>query len=183
MNTVLNNLGTGSALILGLVIGGMMAVDMGGPLNKAAYFFALTVAESANNWGPMAAAFVGGMVPPLVIAFAIIFAKKKFTAEEQAGMPGCLIGSASYITEFAIPYAAGDPVHIFPSIIIGSAVGGAMSMALKVTMMAPHGGLFVAALSNKPLLFILSVIVGGLAGALVLILIKPNLPATEEAAA
>ena len=180
MSVFLNNLGTGSAIFLGLVIGAMMAFDMGGPLNKAAYFFAMGVAETANNWVPMAAAFVGGMVPPLVIALAMLIAKKKFTDEELAGMPGCFVGAASFITEFAIPYAAGDPARVIPSIMIGSAVGGAMSMALGVNMMAPHGGLFVFALSNKPLFFLLSIIVGGIVGALVLVAMKPNLKKEAE---
>ena len=177
MSVILNNLGTGSALLLGLVIGAMMAFDMGGPVNKAAYFFALGVAETAGNWVPMAAVFVGGMVPPLVIALAMVIAKKKFTAEEQAGMPGCFVGAASLITEFAIPYAAGDPVRVIPSIMAGSAVGAAFSMAMGVDIMAPHGGLFVLALSNKPLLYILSILIGGAVGALVLVSLKPNLEA------
>ena len=177
MSAILNNLGTGSALLLGLVIGAMMAFDMGGPVNKAAYFFALGVAETAGNWVPMAAVFVGGMVPPLVIALAMVIAKKKFTAEEQAGMPGCFVGAASLITEFAIPYAAGDPVRVIPSIMAGSAVGAAFSMAMGVDIMAPHGGLFVLALSNKPLLYVLSILIGGVVGALVLVSLKPNLEA------
>jgi PTS system fructose-specific IIC component len=180
MSTFLNNLGMGSAILLGLAIGAMMAFDMGGPVNKAAYFFALGVAQTANNWVPMAAVFVGGMVPPLVLALAMLIAKKKFTEEERAGIPGCFVGAASLITEFAIPYAAGDPVHVIPSIMVGSAVGGAVSMAFRVTMMAPHGGLFVFALSNNPIMYILSIIIGGIVGAGVLVLIKPDL-AQEDA--
>jgi fructose PTS system EIIBC or EIIC component len=175
MSALLNNIGTGSAILLGLLIGAMMAFDMGGPVNKAAYFFALGAAETANNWVPMAAVFVGGMVPPLVIALAILIAKKKFTARERAGMPGCFVGAASLITEFAIPYAAGDPARVMPSIMIGAAVGSAISMAFGVDIMAPHGGLFVLALSNKPLLYVLSIIIGGVVGALVLIALKPKL--------
>ena len=175
MSAMLNNVGTGSAILLGLVLGAMMAFDMGGPVNKAAYFFALGVAEASNNWVPMAAIFVGGMVPPLVIALAMLIAKNKFTDEEKAGMPGCFVGAASLITEFAIPYAAGDPVRVIPSIMVGSAVGGALSMALGVSMMAPHGGLFVFALSNKPLLYVLTIIVGGVVGAAMLVALKPAL--------
>lgn len=174
MSNLLNNIGTGSALVLGAIIGAMMAIDMGGPINKAAYFFALGVAESANNWVPVAASMVGGMVPPLVIALAIVFAKNKFSERERGGMPGCFVGAATFITEFAIPYAAGDPAHVFPAIIAGSAVGSAMSLALGVDMQAPHGGLFVIPLSNKPLLFILSILVGGAVGALILIAIRPK---------
>jgi len=180
MSVILNNLGTGSAILLGLLIGAMMAFDMGGPVNKAAYFFAMGVAETANNWVPMAAVFVGGMVPPLVIALAMLIAKKKFTAEEMAGMPGCFVGAASLITEFAIPYAAGDPARVIPSIMVGSAVGGAISMALGVSMMAPHGGLFVFALSNKPIFFVLSILIGGIVGAVMLVAMKPNLKEEAE---
>lgn len=181
MSVVLNNLGTGSAILLGLVIGAMMAFDMGGPVNKAAYFFALGAAETANNWVPMAAVFVGGMVPPLVIALAMLIAKDKFTEEDRGGMAGCFVGAASLITEFAIPYAAADPLRVIPSIMIGSAVGGAISMAFKVTMMAPHGGLFVFALSNNPLMYIVSIIIGGIVGAIVLASIRPKL--SQEASA
>jgi PTS system fructose-specific IIC component len=177
MSAILNNLGTGSAIALGLVIGAMMAFDMGGPVNKAAYFFALGVAETANNWVPMSAVFVGGMVPPLVIAIAMLIAKDKFTDEEKAGLPGCFIGAASLITEFAIPYAAGDITRVLPSIMVGSAVGGAIAMAMGVTMMAPHGGLFVLLLSNKPLFFLLSIIIGGLVGGFMLAALKPKLEA------
>lgn len=180
MSVILTNLGTGSMILLGLVIGAMMAFDMGGPVNKAAYFFALGVSSTADNWVPMAAVFVGGMVPPLVIALAMLIAKKKFTEEERAGLPGCFVGAASLITEFAIPYAAGDPLRVMPSIMIGSAVGGAISMALGVDMHAPHGGLFVFALSNKPLLYVLSIIIGGIVGALVLVALKPNLKEVKE---
>jgi fructose PTS system EIIBC or EIIC component len=175
MSVILTNLGTGSAIVLGLVIGAMMAFDMGGPVNKAAYFFALGVSSTADNWVPMAAVFVGGMVPPLVIALAMLIKRNKFTDEEYAGLPGCFVGAASLITEFAIPYAAGDPVHVIPSIMVGSAVGSAISMAFKVTMHAPHGGLFVFALSNNPIMYVISIIIGGVVGALMLVAIKPDL--------
>jgi len=180
MSVMLNNLGTGSAILLGLIIGAMMAFDMGGPVNKAAYFFALGAAQTANNWVPMAAVFVGGMVPPLVIALAILMAKNKFTEEERAGLPGCFVGAASLITEFAIPYAAGDPIRVMPSIMIGSAVAGGITMAFRVSMMAPHGGLFVFALSNNPLMYVLSIIIGGFVGAGILIMLKPKIGAEAE---
>lgn len=182
MNVFLTNIGTGSALVLGAIMGAMMAFDMGGPLNKAAYFFALGVAE-AGNWGPVAAAMVGGMVPPLVIAFAILLSKTKFTEEERAGMPGCFIGAATFITEFTIPYAAGDPARVIPSIMVGSAVGSAISLALGVSIMAPHGGLFVIALANKPLLFLLSILIGGIVGAVVLLALKPKVAVEKEVVA
>jgi PTS system fructose-specific IIC component len=181
MNTMLTNIGTGSAIALGLLLGAMMAFDMGGPLNKAAYFFAMGIAEASGNWVPLAATMVGGMVPPLVMALAMLIGKGKFTDVEKAGIPGCFIGAATFITEFTIPYAAGDPARVIPSIMVGSAIGSAISMALGVDIMAPHGGLFVVALSNKPLLFILSIIIGGFAGAAVLLALKPKL--AEEATA
>jgi PTS system fructose-specific IIC component len=182
MSNFLNNIGTGSALLLGAVIGALMAVDMGGPFNKAAYFFALGVAESSGNWGPVAAAMVGGMVPPLAIGLAMLIAKNKFTDTDRGGLAGCFIGAATFITEFAIPYAAADPARVLPSLVAGSAVGSAISMALGVDIMAPHGGLFVLPLSNKPLLFVLSILIGGVVGALVLVALKPKVPAEVEAA-
>jgi len=175
LSAALTNLGTGSAILLGLVIGAMMAFDMGGPVNKAAYMFALGVSSTANNWGPMSAVFVGGMVPPLVIALAMLIKRSKFTDEEYAGLPGCFVGAASLITEFAIPYAAGDPLRVMPSIMVGSAVAGAITQVFKVTMHAPHGGLFVFALSNNPLMYVVSIIVGGIVGALMLVALKPEL--------
>jgi PTS system fructose-specific IIC component len=178
LSNFLTNLGTGSKLFLGLLLGGMMALDMGGPVNKAAYFFALGVGDSANNWTPLAAVMVGGMVPPLVIALSMLFTKNKYTKTERAGLVGLFAGAATFVTEFAIPYAAADLAHVLPSIIVGSAVGSATSMLLGITMRGPHGGLFVAALSNKPIQWILSIIVGGVVGALMLSAIRPK--ATEE---
>ncbi len=176
--TLLNNLGTTSAVLLAVVLGAMMAFDMGGPVNKAAYLFAMAAADS-NNWMPMAAVMVGGMVPPLAIAFAMLVAKNKFNKEEQGGLAGCFIGAATFITEFAIPYAAADPLRVIPSIMVGSAVGAVASMLFGVTLQAPHGGLFVFALANKPLLWILSIIIGGVAGAAMLVLLKPTLKEEE----
>ncbi len=176
---MLTNLGTGSKIILGILLGAMMALDMGGPVNKAAYFFAAAVSDS-GNWGPMAAVMVGGMVPPLSIGLAMLAAKGKFTKDEQGGLAGCFIGAATFITEFAIPYAAADPLRVIPSIMVGSAVGAVSSMLMGVTLMAPHGGLFVFALANKPLLWVLSILIGGVAGAGALLLLKPTLPVSEE---
>jgi PTS system fructose-specific IIC component len=175
---LLSNLGMGSKLVLGLVLGAMMAFDMGGPVNKAAYFFAMAASE-AGNWSPLAAVMVGGMVPPLAIALAMLASKNKFTKDEQGGLTGCFIGAATFITEFAIPYAAADPVRVIPSIMAGSAVGAAASMLMGVTLQAPHGGLFVFALSNSPLLWVLSILIGGVAGAAVLVALKPALSEAE----
>jgi len=163
-----------------LVLGAMMAFDMGGPVNKAAYAFALAASEN-NNWVPMAAVMVGGMVPPLAIAFAMLVAKNKFTEDEHGGLTGCFIGATTFITEFAIPYAAADPIRVIPSIMVGSAVGALVSFLSGVTLMAPHGGLFVFALANKPLMWIVSIIIGAIAGAAVLVLVKPTLNEEKRA--
>lgn len=171
---MLNNLSTAGALILALVLGAMMAIDMGGPINKAAYAFALAASDT-GNWVPLAAVMVGGMVPPLAIAFGMLVAKNKFNDEERGGLAGCFIGAATFITEFAIPYAAADPLRVLPSLMVGSALGAAVSFLSGVSLMAPHGGLFVFALANKPIIWILSIIIGGIAGAGMLILLKPTL--------
>jgi len=176
---MLNSLTTAGAIILALVLGAMMALDMGGPINKAAYAFSLAASET-GNWVPLAAVMVGGMVPPLAIAFAMLVAKNKFNEEEHGGLAGCFIGAATFITEFAIPYAAADPLRVIPSIMVGSAVGSAVSFLAGVSMMAPHGGLFVAALANKPLMWILSIIIGGIAGAAMLVLLKPDLKEEDK---
>ena len=179
MTATLNNLNTVSQLLLALVLGAMMAFDMGGPVNKAAYMFALGLSES-GNWVPIAAVMVGGMTPPLGVAFAMLLSKNKFTALEREGLAGCFVGAASFITEFAIPYAAADPVRVIPSLMVGSGVGAAISMLSGVSLMAPHGGLFVLPLANKPLLWLLSIIIGGLVTAGMLVLLKPTLKPQES---
>ncbi len=171
---MLNNLSVSGTVIISVALGAMMAFDMGGPVNKAAYAFALAASEN-NNWVPMAAVMVGGMVPPLAVAFAMLVAKNKFTEDEQGGLPGCFIGAATFITEFAIPYAAADPLRVIPSIMVGSAVGALVSYLSGVSLMAPHGGLFIFALANKPLMWIVSIIIGAIAGAAMLLLLKPTL--------
>ncbi|MCD6577420.1 MAG: PTS fructose transporter subunit IIC [Anaerolineaceae bacterium] len=178
--SMLANLSVTGTIILAVVLGAMMAFDMGGPVNKAAYTFALAASEN-NNWVPMAAVMVGGMVPPLSVAFAMLIAKDKFSEEEHAGLAGCFIGAATFITEFAIPYAAGDPLRVIPSIMVGSAVGSAVSYLAGISLMAPHGGLFIFALANKPLMWILSIIIGGVAGAAMLVWLKPTLKEEEKA--
>ena len=176
--TMLGNLSTTGTILIAIVLGAMMAFDMGGPVNKAAYTFALAASEN-NNWVPMAAVMVGGMVPPLSVALAMLAAKNKFTEEERGGLAGLFIGAATFITEFAIPYAAADPLRVLPSIMVGSAVGAAVSFLTGVSLMAPHGGLFIFALANKPLMWIISIIIGGIAGAAVLVLLKPELGEEE----
>jgi len=177
--SLLQNLSTTGTIILSVVLGAMMAFDMGGPVNKAAYTFALAASEN-NNWVPMAAVMVGGMVPPLAIAFAMLVAKNKFNEDEHGGLAGCFIGAATFITEFAIPYAAADPLRVIPSIMVGSAVGATVSFLSGLSLMAPHGGLFVFALANKPLMWIVSIIIGGVAGAAMLVFLKPTLKEEDK---
>ena len=146
INTALNNgltsMGSSSKIILGLILGGMMAIDMGGPFNKAAYVFG-TAAIAAGNYDIMAAVMVGGMVPPCAIALATLLFKDRFTKEERESGPTNFIMGLAFITEGAIPFAAADPLHVLPACIVGSGLAGAMSMAFGCTLMAPHGGIFV----------------------------------------
>ncbi|MCM3042633.1 fructose-specific PTS transporter subunit EIIC [Paenibacillus motobuensis] len=166
----LNNLGTANAVLLGLVLGGMMAIDMGGPFNKAAYTFAIGVFTTSGNTNGlmMAAVMAGGMVPPLAIALASTFFKHKFTEEERkSGLTNYVLG-LSFITEGAIPFAAADPLRVLTSCILGSAVAGGLTQLWKINIPAPHGGIFVAALANHALLFLLAVAIGSVISALVL---------------
>ncbi len=179
MTDLLNGLNGGSLLILGLIQGAMLAFDMGGPVNKAAYAFALA-ASSANNWGPMAANFVASMAPPMGIAIAMLIAKKKFTNLERKGLGGCVIGGFAMITEFAIPYAVADPGRVIPSLMVGSAFGAALSYAAGLTLQAPHGGLFVIFLANKPLVWMGVFALSSLVTALMLVLLKRNVDVTTE---
>ena len=142
INSGLEGMNGASAILLGALLGGMMSVDMGGPVNKAAYVFG-TASIAAGNYNIMAAVMVGGMVPPIAIALATIFFKKKFTEDQRKAGPTNFIMGLSFITEGAIPFAASDPLHVLPACAIGSAVAGALSMAFNCTLMAPHGGIFV----------------------------------------
>lgn len=163
----LNSLGGTNAILLGLILGGMMAIDMGGPINKAAFTFGIA-AISAGNFGVHSAVMAGGMVPPLAIAFATTFFKSKFTeAERKSGLTNYIMG-ASFITEGAIPFAAADPVRVIVSCVVGSSIAGALSMLFQITLPAPHGGLFVIALVNKPLLYIFSILIGTVVSALMM---------------
>ena len=137
LNNALTGMGNSSKVILGLVLGGMMAIDMGGPFNKAAYVFG-TAAIAAGNYDIMAAVMVGGMTPPCAIALASLLFKDKFTKEEREAGPTNFIMGLAFITEGAIPFAASDPVHVLPSCIVGSAAAGAISMFFNCTLMAPH---------------------------------------------
>ena len=159
INNGLNGLNGASAVVLGVLLGGMMAIDMGGPVNKAAYVFG-TASIAAGNYNIMAAVMIGGMVPPLAIALATIFFKNKFTAEERKAGPTNFIMGLSFITEGAIPFAASDPLHVLPACVVGSAVAGGLSMAFGCTLMAPHGGIFVVPTIGNPLMYLVALVIG-----------------------
>ena len=185
LTTFLENMGDTNAFLLGLILGGMMAVDMGGPVNKAAYTFAVGLLSS-NIYGPMAAVMAAGMTPPLGLALATFIAKRRFTAnEQQAGKVATVLG-VSFITEGAIPFAANDPIRILPACIAGSAVTGALSMLFGCTLRAPHGGIFVLAIPNAvggAGLYILAIAVGTFITTLAVLQLKrrPAEPTAEEA--
>lgn len=170
MNDFLGGLGGGSAVLLGIVLGGMMAVDMGGPVNKAAYVFGTgTLAATVSSGGSvaMAAVMAGGMVPPLAIFVATLLFKDKFTKEERnSGLTNIIMG-LSFITEGAIPFGAADPARAIPSFILGSAVAGGLVGLTGIKLMAPHGGIFVIALTSNALLYLVSVLVGAIVSGVV----------------
>lgn len=173
INNGLNSMNGAKAILLGALLGGMMSVDMGGPVNKAAYVFG-TASIAAGNYNIMAAVMVGGMVPPLAIALATMFFKNKFTEEERKAGPTNIVMGFSFISEGAIPFAASDPLRVLPSCIIGSAVAGALSMAFGCTLMAPHGGIFVFLTVGHPLLYLISLAVGSVVGCVILGLLKKD---------
>ena len=156
INNGLNGLNGASAVVLGVLLGGMMSVDMGGPVNKAAYVFG-TASIAAGNYNIMAAVMIGGMVPPIAIALATIFFKNKFTAEERKAGPTNFIMGLSFITEGAIPFAASDPLHVLPACVVGSAVAGGLSMEFGCT---PHGGIFVVPTIGNPLMYLVALVIG-----------------------
>ena len=173
MNSGLMSMSGSSKVILGMILGGMMAIDMGGPFNKAAYVFG-TAAIAAGNYDIMAAVMIGGMVPPCAIALATLLFKDKFTKEERNAGPTNFIMGLAFITEGAIPFAAADPIHVLPACIIGSAAAGALSMAFQCTLMAPHGGIFVFATVGQPLLYIVAWLAGSAVTAVMLGFIKKD---------
>ncbi|NRT88371.1 PTS fructose transporter subunit IIABC [Clostridium beijerinckii] len=167
----LNSMGGTSKILLGIVLGGMMSVDMGGPVNKAAYLFG-TASLASGNFDIMAAVMAGGMVPPLAIAICTTVFRNKFTEKDrQAGLVNYIMG-LSFISEGAIPFAAADPIRVLPSCIIGSAVAGALSMAFGCALRAPHGGIFVIAIVTNPLQYLGAIIIGAVVGAIILGIIK-----------
>lgn len=171
LNTGLTNMGGSSKILLGIIVAAMMAVDMGGPFNKAAYVFG-TASIAAGNYDIMAAVMIGGMVPPCAIALATLLFKNKFTKAERESGPTNFIMGLAFITEGAIPFAASDPLHVLPACIIGSGLAGALSMAFKCTLMAPHGGIFVFPVVEHALMYLVALIVGTVAGAVLLGVLK-----------
>ncbi|MFZ2917240.1 MAG: fructose-specific PTS transporter subunit EIIC, partial [Trichococcus flocculiformis] len=168
MITFLENLGTGNAVLLGAVLGGMMAIDMGGPFNKAAYAFSIGIFTDTGDGSLMAAVMAGGMIPPLAIGIATLLFKNKFTdIEQKSGLSNILLG-LSFITEGAIPFAAADPMRVIGSSIVGSAIAGGLTQLWAVSIPAPHGGLFVITLANRPLMFLLALLIGTVVSALML---------------
>jgi len=161
--------------MIGALVGGMMAIDMGGPINKAAYVTG-TGLLAGGEYGVMAAVMAGGMVPPLAIALATIFFKSKFTKQEQSTSATNIVMGMSFITEGAIPFAAGDPLHVIPSCVVGSALAGALTMMFDCTLRAPHGGIFVVPTIGNPGMYLISIIVGAIVGAVILGFIRKPRP-------
>ena len=169
----LNGMGGTSRVMLGMILGGMMSIDMGGPFNKAAYVFG-TAQLAEGNFEVMAAVMAGGMVPPLAIALCTTFFKKKFTEKErQSGVVNYVMG-LSFITEGAIPFAAQDPLRVIPSCLIGSAIAGGLSMAFGCTLRAPHGGLFVLPTIGNPVMYLVAVVTGAVVSCVILGVLKKN---------
>ncbi|MFI3237832.1 MAG: fructose-specific PTS transporter subunit EIIC [Lachnospiraceae bacterium] len=177
INTALNSgltaMGGTSKILLGIILGAMMATDMGGPFNKAAYVFG-SVGIASGNYDVMAAVMIGGMVPPCAIALATMLFKKKFTKEELEAGPTNFIMGLAFITEGAIPYAAADPLHVLPACIISSALAGGLSMAFNCTLMAPHGGIFVFPVVGNALMYLLALVISTILGAVLLGVFKKN---------
>lgn len=163
INTALNNgltsMSGSSKIILGLILGAMMAIDMGGPFNKAAYVFG-TASIAAGNYDIMAAVMIGGMTPPCAIALATLLFKNKFTKEQREAGPTNFIMGLAFITEGAIPFAASDPLHVIPACMIGSGVAGALSMLFNCTLMAPHGGIFVFPVVGNAVMYLVALVAG-----------------------
>ena len=178
INTALNNgltgMGGSSKLVLGLILGGMMAIDMGGPFNKAAYAFGIA-AIAAGNYDIMAAVMIGGMTPPCAIALATLLFKDKFTKSEREAGPTNFIMGLAFITEGAIPYAAADPLHVLPACIAGSAAAGALSMAFGCTLMAPHGGIFVFPVVGNAIMYLVALVAGTVISAILLGVLKKKI--------
>lgn len=173
LNNALASLSGANVILLGAILGGMMAIDMGGPFNKASYVFGVASIAS-GNYNIMAAVMIGGMVPPCAIALATLLFKKKFTESERKSGPTNFIMGLAFITEGAIPFAAADPLHVIPPCAVGSALAGALSMAFNCTLMAPHGGIFVFPVVGNTLMYLVALVVGTIVGAVLLGLLKKD---------
>lgn len=173
LNNALASLSGVNVILLGAIVAGMMAIDMGGPFNKASYVFGVASIAS-GNYNIMAAVMIGGMVPPCAIALATLLFKKKFTESERKSGPTNFIMGLAFITEGAIPFAAADPLHVIPSCAVGSALAGALSMAFNCTLMAPHGGIFVFPVVGNTLMYLVALVVGTIVGAVLLGLLKKD---------
>lgn len=163
----LESLGTGNLVLMGIILGGMMAIDMGGPLNKAAFTFGIAMID-AGNYAPHAAIMAGGMVPPLGIALATTIFRNKFTQRDREAGITCYFMGAAFVTEGAIPFAAADPLRVIPAAVVGAAVAGGLTEFFRVTLPAPHGGVFVAFITNHPMLYLLSIVIGAVVMAIIL---------------
>lgn len=179
MLSFLENIGTANAVVLGGLLGGMMAFDMGGPFNKAAYAFSIGIFTDTGDGSLMAAVMAGGMIPPLAIALATrIFPDKFSHIERQSGLSNFIMG-ASFITEGAIPFAAADPFRVIGSSVVGAAVAGGLTQFWDIEIPAPHGGIFVVPLSNHPLLFLVALLIGTIISAVILGLWKQKVVAVD----
>lgn len=166
LSSWLQGLGKGNAILVGLLLGGMMAIDMGGPINKAAFTFGIAMID-AGNFAPHAAIMAGGMVPPLGLAIATSIFRNKFTKQEREAGKTCYVMGLSFITEGAIPFAAADPGRVIPSLVAGSATAGALTMLFGIGLRAPHGGIFVVPfVEGNPFLYGLAILIGALVTAL-----------------
>ena len=173
MTDWLNAMGGTSKVLLGAIVAGMMAVDMGGPVNKASYAFGIA-ALASGNYGVMAAVMVGGMVPPIAIALSTTFCPKKWTEDERRnGIVNYVMGLC-FVSEGAIPYAAADPLRVLPSCVIGAALSGALSMTFGCALRAPHGGIFVFPVVDHALLYFVALAIGSVVGAVILSLLKKD---------
>ena len=169
-------------VLLGLVLGLMMATDMGGPINKAAYLFGVGMLSLGTDAGylMMACVMIGGMVPPIAIAMACQFFPQKFTKQERSTVATNYVMGLSFITEGAIPFAAADPAHVIPALMVGSGIAGALSALFKCTLMAPHGGIFVFATVGRWYFYLIALAAGALAGMAMLGLLKKDIVTKEE---
>ena len=179
MVDTLKNMDPSARIFMGMIVAGMMAVDMGGPINKAAYVTGTGLLAS-GEFHVMAAVMAGGMVPPLAIALCTTFFKNRFTeSERKAGITNYVMG-LSFITEGAIPFAAADPLRVIPACVVGSAVTGALTMAFDCTLRAPHGGIFVVPTIGNPLMYLVSILVGAVVGCAILSILKKPLKNGED---